>query len=222
VSATYVINPNITLMGGVGNIAGYNNQVDARGPIESKKAYLGMISITCPDNFGFLSGSSISVGYTTGDNQRDITGTSSSGTVLNPPGFSQGNFYVGGTLNTPVAGLKLGFAYDYTTGQVTKNDYANATALYVLYETGKWKFNNRFDYASSTSGRFDAVNSGSTDQLFSYTIDVDYSLWANVVSRLEFRYDRSLSGDRPFGGSTAGSPINKQAISLGFNVIYLF
>jgi len=37
-----------------------------------------------------------------------------------------------------------------------------------------------------------------------------------------FRWDHALSGDRPFGGTTVGVPRDKNAVSLGLNLIYVF
>ena len=123
----------------------------------------------------------------------------------------------------PVTGLSLGFAYDYTYGQTSKSDYANATALYVMYTWDKWTFANRADYATGSSGVFDAVaTSNQADRLFSDTFTVGYSLWKNVVTRGEFRWDHSCSGDHPFGGTVPGEPLNKNAVSLALNIIYQF
>lgn len=221
ISASYAFNDMVSVTAGIANAAGYNNAVDARQAYESKKAYLGIVTFTAPESFGFLKGASVSAGYTVGDNQTDVTGTASTGTTGGAR-WNQGNFYFGGTLPMPVTGLSLGFAYDYTHGQAFKSDYANATALYVMYDVGKWKFNNRFDYATSSPGLFDGVDSGKADKLFGYTLTVDYSLWKNVISRAEFRWDHSLTSDKPFGGTVAGSPTDKDAASLAFNMIYQF
>src|SRR5262249_49502209 len=67
VSATYKFNDMFTAMVGVGNIAGFNNQVDAKSSIESKKAYLGMLTFTAPESFGWAKGATLSAGYTYGD-----------------------------------------------------------------------------------------------------------------------------------------------------------
>ena len=222
ISANYKVNDMISLMAGIGNAAAYNNSVDGRQAYESKKAYLGMITFTAPDSFGFLKGATLSGGYTVGDHQLDATGTSSTYTPMGGARFNQGNIYVGGTLPMPVTGLSLGLAYDYTYGQSFKNDYANATAAYLMYATGKWTFNNRVDYATSTSGLFDGVDSGKTDKLISETLTVGYSLWKNVVTRGEFRWDHSLTGDQPFGGTVSGEPSDKNAVSVALNVIYMF
>jgi len=58
--------------------------------------------------------------------------------------------------------------------------------------------------------------------LISETLTVGYSLWKNVVTRGEFRWDHSLSGDRPYGGTVAGSPSEKNAVSVALNIIYQF
>jgi hypothetical protein len=58
--------------------------------------------------------------------------------------------------------------------------------------------------------------------LGSLTATADYSLWKNVISRAEFRWDHSFDGNKPFGGTVAGSPDAEQAVSLALNIIYLF
>jgi hypothetical protein len=216
VSASYKVSDAITLMAGVGNEAGFNNQVDAKQATESRKAYLAMITLTAPESMGFLKGATLSGGYTIG----------AASTALGS--WNQGNIYVGASIPTPVAGLSVGAAYDYTHGSAGfAASYANATALYVSYQpTEKWKFNNRFDYATGSSGAYGYVSTSGHphNQLFAYTLTADYSLWKNVISRAEFRWDHALSGDRPFGGSaaTGGAPTNKNAVSLGLNLIYMF
>jgi hypothetical protein len=214
VSASYKVSDAITLMAAVGNEAGFNNQVDARQATESRKAYLTMITLTAPESMGFLKGATLSGGYTVG---------------ASAPAYgawNQGNIYVGASIPTPVTGLSVGAAYDYTHGSAGfAASYANATALYVAYQpTEKWKFNNRFDYATGSSGAFGYVSKSGHphNQLFSYTSTIDYALWKNVISRAEFRWDHTLSGDRPFGGTTPGVGRDKNAVSLGMNLIYMF
>ena len=52
------------------------------------------------------------------------------------------------------------------------------------------------------------------------TITADYALWANVVSRAELRWDHSMSGDKPYGGTT--TPNQRNAVTLALNLIYKF
>jgi hypothetical protein len=209
-------------MAGIGNAAGFNNQVDAKSSIESKKAYLTMVTLTAPENFGFLKGSSLSVGYTQGD-----------ATLAGPPGnvsgapnagrWTQANFYVGASIPTPVEGLSVGLAFDNTTGIGFEDSYANSFAGYVSYQaTEKMKINARADWMKTSDGLVYAAATAGSDELFSLTTTVDYSLWANTITRLEFRWDTALTGDDPFGGIVAGAPSDKNAVSLGLNIIYMF
>ena len=62
----------------------------------------------------------------------------------------------------------------------------------------------------------------------SLTTTADYSLWANVISRVELRWDTALTGDKPFGSETAATPGvpleggTKNYVSLTLNIIYMF
>ena len=62
----------------------------------------------------------------------------------------------------------------------------------------------------------------SRNELFSITFTADYALWKNLISRAEFRWDTALTGDRPFGGTTAGAGSDKNAVSLTANLVYMF
>jgi len=220
VAAFYKVADWLSLQAGIGNVGPFNSQVDAKSRTESAKAYLAMITLTAPDSFGWAKGASLSAGYTGGPN------------VSNNEHVQQ--WYVGGTLPLPVTGLSLGIAYDYTGnigGYVgaPSGGYANATALYVMWQaTEKLKLNTRLDYTSATQGWYYNPGASATtghsgnDQLGSLTVTADYSLWKNVVSRAEMRWDRSLDGTGPFGGTVAGVPHDKNAVSLALNIIYLF
>lgn len=215
ISASYQFSESIGLMLGIGNTASFSNQVDARSTSESSKAYLAMLSLTAPESFGFLKGATLSAGYTGGVNN-GVTG----------PRVE--NLYVGATIPTPWTGFKVGLAYDYTadipTAVTQRGSYANATAVYVMYETGKWKFNNRADYATGSAGAYGIggkVAGAQGDKFLSDTFTADYALWKNVISRAEFRWDHSLNSDRPFGGPD-GTASRKNVASLTANIIYLF
>jgi hypothetical protein len=129
----------------------------------------------------------------------------------------------------------LGFAYDYTsdinqfiaTAATGNAGYANATALYILWQaTEKLKVNTRVDYTSASRGWYYNPGASSTtghagnDQLGSLTVTGDYALWKNVVSRVEFRWDHSFDGTGPYGGKFV--PHDANAVSLALNIIYVF
>jgi hypothetical protein len=55
------------------------------------------------------------------------------------------------------------------------------------------------------------------------TATAQYDLWKNVVSRLELRWDHSVSGQETWGGSAEDSePSLKNEWMLAANVIYKF
>jgi len=66
---------------------------------ESYKTYMGALTLTAPNDWGFLAGSSLSAGIING------WGGTAHGV--------QDNIYAGATLNTPLTGLKAGVSYDY-------------------------------------------------------------------------------------------------------------
>jgi hypothetical protein len=213
ISANYKVNDMISVQAGIGNVGPYNSQVNAKSSSESSKAYLGMVTFTAPESFGFAKGASVSGGYTVGP----ANGANSS---------RVNQMYIGGTIPTPLKELSLGIAYDYAANIVGKSTYANATALYVIYQaTEKLKLNTRFDYASGTEGAYGYAAVASNhprNELFAATLTADYSLWKNVLSRAELRWDHSLTGDRIYGGTVAGAPDKRNALSLTGNLVYMF
>ncbi|HLP75781.1 MAG TPA: outer membrane beta-barrel protein [Candidatus Paceibacterota bacterium] len=221
ISGSYKFNDVVSVMAGVGNIAGFNNQADAKSSIESKKAYLGMITLTAPESLGFLKGGTLSAGYTVGDSApagvANVSGTPNAGR------WNQGNFYVGGAIPLPVSGLSLGVAYDYTHGMIFEKSYAEAIAGYLTWQaTEKLKVNGRVDYGWGSDGTFGYTSVDAKNELISLTGTFDYSLWKNVITRAELRWDHALTNDKPFGGTVSGSPDAENAVSLAMNVIYQF
>ena len=49
------------------------------------------------------------------------------------------------------------------------------------------------------------------------TVTVAYNLWANVITRAEFRWDHTETG-----GQYSNNENNENALLLAFNVIYKF
>lgn len=192
------------------------NSINSKDPVESIKTYMAAVTITLPEGAGAFKNSTISAGV--------IDGT--------VPGVSVGtkhqrNYYAGATLNTPVTGLTFGAAWDYLENSaflvpaVTPQSDAYAVAAYLTYGMDKWKVNVRADYTQATAGTFYAGNGAGgpksdRDELGSLTGTLEYNLWENVLTRLEVRYDRALSGDRPFGIS------DESALTVALNAVYKF
>jgi putative OmpL-like beta-barrel porin-2 len=184
---------------------------------ESHKAYMASVTVTAPESWGFLKGSAWYAGVVEG---------------FSGAGRDAANIYVGGSIATPVEGLSVGAAFDYRfnnaantvtpaniVGQPDSN-WAYAIAGYTSFQASeKWKLNARVDYTTGSDGTwFNAGGAGSDEQneLGSLTLTADYALWANVISRAEFRWDHSFTSDRPYGIT------DKNALTLAANVIYKF
>ena len=218
--AAYQFSPVISAQGGVANTwsTGINTRSDPP-KAESYKAYIGGVTLTAPDSLGFLAGSTLAGGVINGFDAGASQATKTS-------------FYVGGTMKTPLKCLSVGIAYDYvalanaTTFDengdtvIHNSGYQNASALYLLWQaTEKLTFNTRGKYFSQSQY---LVSSGMPSQAFAVTETVQYDLWKNVISRLEFRWDHSASGQDAYGGTQPGSPSLKNAFLVAANLIYKF
>ena len=194
VLATYQLCPALAVNGGIANT--WSAGVDSRAnppKAESFKTYIGNMTFTAPTNWGSFSGLTMSAGIISGwDAMNQVDKTS---------------FYVGGTFNTPCSKLKVGVAYDYAmlgpidtaTPAHYDSGYQNATGLYLIYQaTDKLSLNTRGEYASQS--RFLAGN-GMPTSAFEVTETLQYDLWKNVISRVEFRWDHAADDSGAFASS---------------------
>ena len=226
--ASYKVSDALSLAVGVAN--SYNNGINWRAArlggtaAESEKTYMGQIALTAPESFGFLKGATLSATAVSGLNNPSGNG----GSFLTAGRF--GCYQVGGTMPTPLQGLVVGASYDYMNGPPlafaaapNKAGYANAGTIYTSYQaTEKLKLNGRAEYTTATKGFWYTPGTSGNEKLFGLTGTLDYALWANVVSRLEARWDHSLTGDQPFGGTAAAPGGQKNVVTIALNVIYKF
>jgi hypothetical protein len=224
--ATYQLNEMFGLAAGIANTFGPSINTKAHSPFgsgaESYKTYMGSVAFTAPESLGFMQGSTLYFGVINGfDSLLDDDRT---------------HWYVGGTIATPVTGLKLGASVDYTTadidGAANDNPYAGAYALYLSFQaTEKLSFHARAEYADTDiPGVFtplsDDPNGG---KVFALTGTVQYDLWKNVLSRLEVRWDHAADGSDPYGGTEpfdpdlgGGGGSKKNNFIVAANLIYKF
>lgn len=209
VLATYQFTEWFGAAAGVANSGYFGNgnlRANAIGN-EAVKSYLGGLTFKAPESWGFLAGSSLYAGIVDGGLGGGVKDTQ--------------NIYVGTTIATPVKGLTVGASYDYVANLDTvppspllgNGSYGNALAAYVSFQaTEQVKVSYRGEYASSSGGYFTASND---ESLVGNTLTVDYSLWKNVLTRLELRWDHDAGGDKPFNGKA-------DDVSLLANIVYLF
>src|SRR6201999_1494493 len=120
----------------------------------------------------------------------------------------QNNFYAGLTIPTPCNALKVGASFDLASAANegvgnSQNDSGWVVGLYGNFQaTDKLSFNLRGEYFDlSGDNGFDPGYSenGKGEEI---TATVQYNLWANVISRAEFRWDHTDSG-AAFGNPSA-------------------
>ncbi|MDE3068609.1 MAG: outer membrane beta-barrel protein [Verrucomicrobiota bacterium] len=204
---TYQVNDEVSLSAGVADDSNISGGVGVNAlHSESQKAYMGSIALTAPGSLGFMKGATLTLGA-----------IDTAGHVSTAPGST--SFYAGLTMPTPISALKVGAAFDYLdlhdgTGVGTANPSNNSAwvaGLYSSYQaTDKLSLNLRGEYlADDGAGLY-----GSAAE--EVTATAQYNLWANVISRLEFRWDHAETG--AFG--TSGT--RKNDFLLALNLIYQF
>jgi Putative beta-barrel porin-2, OmpL-like. bbp2 len=224
--ATYKVNDSVQVQLGAADTlntegATINSRSDGSPIVESKKAVVSLLTLTAPTNWGAFSGSTLSAGFDHGQ-----------GTY----GHDETEWYFGATLNTPVKGLTGGASFDLIdhmdllTPATADSGYFYALAGYVSYAaTDKLTLNARAEWADgeALSALALANNGGPSplDKVIALTGTVQYNLWANVISRLEIRWDHSASGADAFGGiGPLGTvpPDKKNEVLIAANMIYKF
>ena len=232
---SYQVNKAISFSGGIANTVGPVINARANGPkAESYKTYMASTALTAPDEWGFIAGSTLYAGF--------VNGFGSSSTYPGGEGLGADTFslYVGATINTPVKNLKVGAAFDYlgSTDEFSQDEfYANAWALYTSFQaTEKLSLHLRGEYTTTDTGILGTGVQNTHDSksaIFSLTGTLQYDLWANVISRLEVRWDHQ-AGDAdmdgfggnlaPSGGGKGGTTPNddRNAVMIAANIIYKF
>jgi hypothetical protein len=212
--------------------------------IESKKALVSLLTLTAPTNWGSFGGSTLVLGVDYGPGNA-YSHSGAAGIPANAHIVDKTHLYVGATINTPVKDLTFGAAwdsvnnYDQIAGVAGVQNggvegYASALDAYASYKvTDKITLNSRAEYVHGSGldalfaeTPYKGVAGTQTEQeakVLDFTETVQYDLWANVISRLEVRWDTSADGSPHFGANTAaGNPSKNNALSVAANVIYKF
>lgn len=185
---------------------------------ESYKAYMASMTFTAPTNWGTLGGSTLSACVINGFNAGSPA-TTGGGAA------DQTSFYAGATLNTPINGFKVGAAYDYVdVGSQAKvggvatipSDHVNVVGLYASYQlTEKLSVYGRGEYAWSPLANSTLL----ARKVLEGTATLQYDLWKNVLSRLEFRWDHAADDSPAYGGTV---PTKSNSFILLADLAYKF
>ena len=210
----------LSVSGGVANgwTGAINDRIDdGSGGGEERKAFLGSLTITLPEDAGVFAGSSIYAGIVYGDIANGLSG--GGGFNVNQEVTS---YYLGTTLTTGLEGLSVGAALDYRDdgpNALNPDNHAWTAALYASFAaTEKLKLNARGEYAKGSNGTWYTMGGADDNQLGALTVTADYSLWANVVTRAELRWDHNMGGDDIYHGTDA----DRDAVTLAANFVYKF
>ena len=178
--------------------------INARPVNTGNISTMAAVTLTAPKSTGALAGATLTAGY---------VGGRGAAPGVAPSAY---NVYVGASVPLPVTGLSLGVSFDSRMSNAGKNTDDNVVGVYVAYQaTKKLTLNGRAEYADLNSGTA-AVAAGT--EVLGATLTADYALWANVITRLEYRLDHDLSGGK--GVILGGARNNAQLLAL--NVIYKF
>ncbi len=182
-------------------------------------------TLTAPDSFGWAKGATLSAATI-------ITGGNTANNSDPAPGYHGSGaktIYVGATLPTPIAALTTGASFDYlTAADVSANEWD--AALYASYKfNDKLSLNLRGEYFEGrpldTAGAYNNVTFNNIppaayNQAQELTATLQYALWANVLTRLEVRWDHSNgTGYQYFTNAGTGE---QNAFMLAAQAVYQF
>lgn len=183
---SYKVSDALSVMAGVANTYNAALNAGARGAASSQQTYLASASLTAPDSLGFLKGAVLTAGV--------VDGFTSAAAAVTP---DQTLVYVGATIPTGIDKLTLGAAWDHLNVDKSSTDL-DALALYLSLKTcEKSTLNARIEYDVAGTG------AGNATEFLGTTLTLDYKLWANVVSRLEYRWDHDLNAGKGAGTTAA-------------------
>ncbi len=211
VLGSYKVSDNLKVGLGAANTA-FGSAMNAASS-EGRDTILAKLDYTLPDSLGPLGGKTLNLAYLDGYGQV-LNGT----TATSQPGNSatkKQHLYAGIRDINVADKVTLGLAYDLDKGQGTNNDNWSLHSYLSFALTEKATLNFRYGYVDAPDVYYGNMDStaGVGFQGHSYTTTLEYKLWENVVSRVEWRHDDS--------DGVAGAGTSK-ADSIYLNLVYIF
>ncbi len=214
------------------------------------KAFLGSVSFNAPSSWGWAAGSSIYAGivygfngdgqYHYGDGYFYANGNQVNyyaGATLNTPwkqltvgaAFDYAHNFAGGEAYSYYDSPEYNYSYRshvdilvaglYATYKATDKLSFNARGEYVF---GKYHEDGSYNYTYYEEGDYGSYGDTESADGFELTGTVEYDLWANVISRLELRWDHSNSNLSPVDIGYESDPAHTDAVGFYANIIYKF
>ena len=235
VLGSYKVNDELSFSAGVANTlsGGINtrNTYNTSNGSPWHKTVMGSVTFNAPSNWGWASGSAFYAGMVygfAGGQQGYPTGPAA---TTGSQGGNQVNYYAGATLNSPWKNVTFGAAFDYVQN-LAGVQYAVSPSfgvhlddyIFGLYNTikasDKLSFNSRAEYWEVYAKSNASLGSSAGVSL---TETVQYDLWANVISRLEVRYDKVMTGDYGYHVLPTGVQVTSlDSVGIYANLIYKF
>jgi len=183
VLASYQATDDLSVAIGVVNDTTSNRVNDETG---GGSAYLVQVGYTIPDSAGILSGTQLTYGRVEGAGHTATADTD--------------NQYLGASIPLPIEGLSYSVAWDIQ--EIDSSADSNVLGHYLSYAaTDTMTLNFRYETGN--------ILAGDVDGLDAWTVGLDYQLWENVISRVEFN-------------SVGSDAVGADTETMVFNVIYSF
>jgi predicted porin len=211
--ASYDLAAGLTVGLGLANTTG-NATNGSSGGNGSSKTWLASVSYTLPDSLGtYLGGSELYYGVVSGPTD------SSTG------GNGQDTEYHYASISTPlpIANLSHKLVWDHVEyGHATQAD-SNVVGYHLSYAlNADTTINARAEIGNINADLDGDGDMGGTfenaDNLQSLTLGVNYKIWENVTSRIEYRHDKHDKDSAATGGRDLGT--SQDTVAL--NLIYTF
>jgi hypothetical protein len=178
--ATYHVGDTILVSAGLANTTGPETNGGGTGS-DSSKSFLGAVSYTMDSGTGALTGTKLYYGIVSGNSATNS-------------GENDEYHYASLTLPELVAGLSITAAWDHIEYGAQEAD-TNVVGLYLSYQlNANLALNLRGEMGNINNADLPGSWGDNADGLESITIGVNYKVWENVISRVEFRNDDQDGG----------------------------
>jgi len=177
--ASYQATPDIAVQFGVANNSA-DNAVNNRAASDGT-VLLGSLTYTLPDTLGPIGGTALKYATVVG------SGAANAETDYH---------YFEAAIPLPIEGLSYTLALDLVEKDANNGASDSVVGHYLSYGLNdKMTLNLRYEHGNINSGATAAFGAGQNlDGLESVTIGLDYKLWENVTSRVEWRMDDADGG----------------------------